>query len=80
MVDMEGQVDVRQDQSPRYNFRAIRWNPNRALFLDRLYRSAPLSMQCNQSSGERFPGYWNGIPVPEIHFPIKEVKRNCSKV
>ncbi|CAG2182593.1 unnamed protein product, partial [Oppiella nova] len=33
MVDMEGQVDVRQDQSPRYNFRAIRWNPNRALFL-----------------------------------------------
>ena len=41
--------------SVRQNFKSIDWNPNRAEFLNRFYNSAPLSMQCNQSSGERFP-------------------------
>lgn len=37
------------------NYRNIHWNAKRAQELDILYRTAPLSMQCNRSSGERFP-------------------------
>ena len=35
-----------------------------------LYATAPLSMQCNQSSGERFAGYWERIPLPEVRLPL----------
>ncbi|CAG2117934.1 unnamed protein product, partial [Medioppia subpectinata] len=78
MREREGQ-STSTNASVKQNYLSIEWNPNRALFLDRFYQSSPLSMQCNQSSGDRFPGYWNGIPVPEIHFPLKTSKRNCSK-
>lgn len=37
------------------NFHNIHWNRARARRLIRLYRTSPLSMQCNQSSGQRFP-------------------------
>ena len=37
------------------NYRNIEWNSKRTKELDSLYRTSPLSMQCNQSSGERFP-------------------------
>ena len=43
------------NRSVAQNFKSIDWNPNRAEFLNRFYKSVPLSMQCNQSSGERFP-------------------------
>lgn len=27
-------------------------------------------MQCNQSSGERFPGNWEGLSKPEFPLPV----------
>ncbi|XP_054157733.1 dopamine beta-hydroxylase-like [Oppia nitens] len=76
----EGQSTLASNGSVRENFQSIHWNPNRVQFLDRLYRLAPLSMQCNQSSGQRFPGYWNGMPIPQIHFPLEETPRkHCTK-
>ncbi|CAL1263625.1 unnamed protein product [Larinioides sclopetarius] len=37
------------------NYQSIHWSQANADFLYHLYSSAPLSMQCNQSSGDRFP-------------------------
>jgi dopamine beta-monooxygenase len=54
MNENEGQP-TSSDNNVSQNYRSIEWNTNRAQLLDRLYRTSPLSMQCNQSSGERFP-------------------------
>lgn len=37
------------------NYQSIHWSPNKVRSLSKLYDSAPLSMQCNRSSGQRFP-------------------------
>ncbi|KAH7642017.1 dopamine beta-hydroxylase-like protein [Dermatophagoides farinae] len=37
------------------NFYNIHWTPYRIQKLNQLYQTAPLSVQCNQSSGQRFP-------------------------
>lgn len=60
------------------NYQSIHWTQNNADFLHHLYLNAPLSMQCNQSSGDRFPGYWNGIPRTEVLYPLSAPKRRCS--
>lgn len=43
------------------NYRSIEWSPKRSRELIQFYSNAPLSIQCNRSNGERWPGYWNGI-------------------
>ena len=42
------------------NYNAIQWTALRSVTLERFYTISPVSMQCNQSSGERFPGDWEG--------------------
>jgi dopamine beta-monooxygenase len=37
------------------NYRSIHWSPNKVRTLKKMYDNAPLSMQCNRSSGQRFP-------------------------
>ncbi|KAF5288049.1 hypothetical protein FQR65_LT12099 [Abscondita terminalis] len=37
------------------NYKAIEWNKLRVQILEEVYSEAPLSMQCNMSSGDRFP-------------------------
>ncbi|XP_055929694.1 dopamine beta-hydroxylase-like [Argiope bruennichi] len=59
------------------NYQSIHWSQANADFLYHLYSNAPLSMQCNQSSGDRFPGYWNGVPKTEILYPLPPQKRRC---
>lgn len=36
-------------------YKSIKWNSYQVDLLKNLYNQAPLSMQCNQSSGDRFP-------------------------
>lgn len=43
------------------NYRSIEWSPRRSHQLLEFYASAPLSVQCNRSNGERWPGGWNGV-------------------
>ncbi|KAH3798087.1 hypothetical protein DPMN_151677 [Dreissena polymorpha] len=39
----------------RANYQSIRWTPLTSLLLKTLYRTSPISMQCNKSDGSRFP-------------------------
>ncbi|XP_076359948.1 tyramine beta hydroxylase [Tachypleus tridentatus] len=65
------------DRSVHENYHAIHWSQHNADFLNRLYQSAPISMQCNQSSGDRFPGYWNGVPITEILYSLPSTPSSC---
>ncbi|XP_063846627.1 dopamine beta-hydroxylase-like isoform X1 [Scylla paramamosain] len=62
----------------RQNYQAIRWTPLRSGMLADLYLNSPLSMQCNKSSGVRFPGYWENIPIPHILHPLEPPPSPCS--
>lgn len=45
------------------NYRSIDWTKPHIDELFGMYVQEPLSMQCNQSNGYRFPGYdWEGAP------------------
>lgn len=62
------------------NYRSIEWTKPHVDELFGMYVQEPLSMQCNQSNGYRFPGYkWEGAPVtqasiitPLRHFEVCE--------
>lgn len=72
----------RQNTSPNKgvseNYKAIEWNPLRVKFLNNLYHEAPLSMQCNMSNGDRFPGYWENTPVTTVKTPLPPPVRDCK--
>lgn len=55
MKEWEEQSSV-ADRPISENYGAISWNRMRVQLLDEVYHEAPLSMQCNMSSGDRFPG------------------------
>jgi hypothetical protein len=38
----------------RANYQSIRWTPLTTLLLKTMYMTSPISMQCNQSDGNRF--------------------------
>ncbi|MPC27419.1 Dopamine beta-hydroxylase [Portunus trituberculatus] len=67
-----------REASWRQNYQAIRWTPLRSGMLGDLYLNSPLSMQCNKSSGVRFPGYWENIPIPHILHPLEPPPSPCS--
>ncbi|XP_047490097.1 dopamine beta-hydroxylase-like [Penaeus chinensis] len=67
-----------REQSWRENYEAIEWTPLRAGVLADLYDHAPLSMQCNKSSGARFPGFWENMSIPKALHPLPEPQRKCD--
>lgn len=62
------------------NYDSITWNKMRVELLKDVYGEAPLSMQCNMSSGDRFPGYWENTPLTPILLPLPPTVRKCSLV
>ncbi|XP_021938401.1 dopamine beta-hydroxylase [Zootermopsis nevadensis] len=60
------------------NYESVNWSPMRARILHELYHESPLSMQCNQSTGERFPGYWENMPITPVLFPLPPHPRDCA--
>lgn len=56
------------------NYKAIEWTALRANTLMDYYTVAPLSMQCNQSSGERFPGDWEGLQPISVPVPLTSLR------
>ncbi|KAG7172985.1 Dopamine beta-hydroxylase-like [Homarus americanus] len=63
----------------RENYQAIRWTPLRSGMMADLYQNSPLSMQCNKSSGARFPGYWENIAIPHVRHPLPLPQRKCDQ-
>ncbi|CAG9857214.1 unnamed protein product [Phyllotreta striolata] len=62
------------------NYGAIEWNRMRVQLLDEVYGEAPLSMQCNMSSGDRFPGYWENAEIPAVATPLPPAARKCTTI
>lgn len=62
------------------NYHSIKWSPIRVQFLNNLYESEGLGMQCNKSSGARFPGDWSNKPIPKVLIPKRDVKDFCPIV
>ncbi|KAH1002340.1 hypothetical protein HUJ04_008435 [Dendroctonus ponderosae] len=60
------------------NYNSIHWSKVRVQLLNEVYHEAPLSMQCNMSSGDRFPGYWDNAPLPSVLLPLAPPARNCQ--
>lgn len=50
----------------------------RVQLLNEVYNEAPLSMQCNMSSGDRFPGYWENAHIPVVLRPLPPPARTCD--
>ncbi|XP_019872323.2 tyramine beta-hydroxylase [Aethina tumida] len=73
-----------QDTSPLKgisdNYKSIKWNRMRVQLLNEVYQESPLSMQCNMSSGDRFPGYWENAHIPPIITPLAPEPRDCDNV
>ncbi|XP_056637105.1 tyramine beta-hydroxylase isoform X2 [Diorhabda sublineata] len=61
------------------NYKAIKWNRMRIQLLDEVYNESPISMQCNMSSGDRFPGYWENAPLPYLSTTLGPPPRYCDK-
>ncbi|XP_046985785.1 dopamine beta-hydroxylase [Schistocerca americana] len=72
--EWEGQP-TSPDNGISSNYGSIDWTPIRVSVLNQLYQESPLSMQCNQSSGERFPGAWENLPVTQVQFPLPPPSR-----
>lgn len=61
------------------NFNSIHWSLNNVRKLNNLYLHSPLSMQCNQSNGQRFQGDWSGIQVTKVYSKLKKQPSECSQ-
>ncbi|KAF5286084.1 hypothetical protein FQA39_LY16430 [Lamprigera yunnana] len=68
------------DKEISENYKTIEWNKLRVQMLREIYDEAPLSMQCNMSSGDRFPGYWENTPVSSILIPLPPPSRECEDI
>ncbi|KAK9881470.1 hypothetical protein WA026_016354 [Henosepilachna vigintioctopunctata] len=62
------------------NYKAIQWNRMRTELLREVYNESPLGMQCNMSSGERFPGYWDNMAKTSIGIPLPPPYRECTNL
>ncbi|XP_074032837.1 tyramine beta hydroxylase isoform X2 [Leptinotarsa decemlineata] len=77
MNEWEGQT-TSPEKGVSDNYKSIEWNKMRVQLLTEVYDEAPLSMQCNMSSGDRFPGYWENAHIPPILMPLPPPSRKCD--
>lgn len=70
----EHQHDVSLKGARSVNYRSIEWTKPHIDELYGMYVQEPLSMQCNQSNGHRFPDFeWEGAPISQasIQVPLR---------
>ncbi|XP_055353897.1 dopamine beta-hydroxylase-like [Paramacrobiotus metropolitanus] len=72
--------DTAPEKSVNENYHSIRWTPLTASVLRDLYAETPLSMQCNMSSGHRFPGNWNNAPQVRVAVPLPPKTDACGRI
>jgi len=59
------------------NYKNVRWTEERIEELRKLYETGSLSVQCNKSSGDRFPGQWEHRPQQIIINPLAPKTGKC---
>lgn len=73
----------RQRTSPEravsVNYNGAEWTPMRSRVLHQVYEQSTLSMQCNRSTGERFPGDWENRPSTKVLYTLPPPARSCSR-
>ncbi|CAH1155572.1 unnamed protein product [Phaedon cochleariae] len=79
MNEWEGQPTI-STKGISDNYKVIEWNKIRVQLLREVYEEAPLSMQCNMSSGDRYPGYWENASIPPVLIPLGPPKRRCADI
>ncbi|XP_045209562.2 dopamine beta-hydroxylase-like [Mercenaria mercenaria] len=72
--------DTMPSKGDRANYQSIRWTPLTTTLLKTLYMTSPISMQCNQSDGHRFPGVWEGVGLTKIKKPLSLPTRRCKHI
>lgn len=67
----EHQQEVTLKGARSENYRAIDWIKPHIDELYGMYVQEPLSMSCNQSNGNHFPGFdWEGAPITEASIQV----------
>ncbi|CAH1797738.1 unnamed protein product [Owenia fusiformis] len=59
------------------SYKSVRWDRVTTNLLEAFYMKEPISMQCNQSDGHRFPGHWDDSEIPKITHPLPTPLRHC---
>lgn len=76
----EHQDEVKTDGPRSVNYRSIDWTKPRIDELFTMYIQQPLSMQCNQSDGLRFPGYnWEGAPITPVDIQVPLLRQEVCE-
>ncbi|XP_061459950.1 dopamine beta-hydroxylase [Rhineura floridana] len=66
------------EASVTQQFASVPWNSFNRDVLKSLYDFAPISMHCNKSSAELFPGEWEHQPLPKITEALPEPQSRCE--
>ncbi|KAF3702147.1 Dopamine beta-hydroxylase [Channa argus] len=56
----------------------LHWDTFTAEVLDSLYNTAPISMHCNQSTSQLFPGDWEKQPIPVVTAVLEKPRYPCE--
>ncbi|KAG7322978.1 hypothetical protein KOW79_014324 [Hemibagrus wyckioides] len=59
-------------------FSSVTWDSFSAEVLDSLYTTSPISMHCNQSTAELFPGNWEKQQIPEVLAELQPRAQTCK--
>lgn len=76
----EHQEGIQSGGARSSNYRSIEWTKPRIDELFTMYIQQPLSMQCNQSDGQRFPGYnWEGAPITPVDIQVSLLRQEICE-
>ncbi|KAJ0057233.1 hypothetical protein NL108_002178, partial [Boleophthalmus pectinirostris] len=59
-------------------YEQLKWDAFSGEVLDSLYNTAPISMHCNQSSAQLFPGDWERQPLPVVTSVLQKPHYPCE--
>ncbi|XP_027018319.2 dopamine beta-hydroxylase isoform X1 [Tachysurus fulvidraco] len=59
-------------------FSSVTWDSFSAEVLDSLYTTSPISMHCNQSTAQLFPGQWEKQKIPEVSAELQPHAQTCD--
>ncbi|XP_017850836.1 tyramine beta-hydroxylase [Drosophila busckii] len=78
MKRKEHQHGIHLNGARSLNYRSIEWTQPRIDQLYTMYIQEPISMQCNRSDGQRFPGHsWEGVATTPVQIRVPIHRKLC---